>query len=112
MAVSRWAACVCFYGAARSKRRAGGIRSLAASEWNWVFDRVGMALGTLRSWQLCGVRVHRYSARDSDAFHFFRAAMACVEFAGIHFAGDFLFYGVAGGISFPRVAAKYAGAGV
>ena len=108
VAVSGRAPRLCIHRAARGKCCAGGVLTAAALGWNRLFHWLGTKLGTLRSWQLRRVWMYCHSAGYCDAFHRVRAAMACVVFIAVHFAGDFLFYGLAGGISISRVAAKYA----
>ena len=110
LALSRRASRLRFHSAAGFECCAGCVRFVAASGWDRVLDWVGTALGIFRSWQLRRVRVHCYPTGHGDAFHRVCAAVACVEFAGVHFPGDFPFYGLAGGVSFSGVAAEYAGA--
>src|SRR5580658_5938172 len=109
VAVSERAARVRFHRGAGIECGACRVRADAARGRNRLLDWVGAALGTLRSRQLSCVWMHRDSARDGNALHCVRATVACVVFSAVHFAGDFLFYGVAGRVSFSGVAAKYAG---
>ncbi len=80
-------------------------------------DGIGYWIGSGRHgdflrWGVFRVRVHRDSAGNGDALHCVCAAMSCVAFAGVHLAGDFLFYGLAGGAIVSRVVAKHSFAGV
>src|SRR5271170_6912499 len=86
---------LCIHRAAGSKCCAGGVLTAAALGRNWLFHWLGTELGTLRSWQLRCVWMYRHSAGDNDAFHFVCAAMARVVLLAVHFAWDFLFYGLA-----------------
>src|SRR5258707_9489105 len=69
---------------------------------------MGLPMVILHRRQLRGVRRNRHPSRHPYAFHRMRAAVARVGFAAVRVGGDSLFHGVAGRVSVPWAAAKYA----
>ena len=55
---------------------------------------------------------HRHTDRDQDSFPDLRSHVRALAFPAPYRAWHFIFYGVAGGISFPRTAAEFSDANV